>query len=503
LLADGNPIDIPKGVNIMANAFSAKHKNETCDDTRVLFTGAREFMSVRMDPDFSERARPHPAQEWIWSHQLPTDYAESDRPDWVTKPIASYFQNIGCFARLSPAEEIAIAKAIEQAELDVLRAILTSEISVDHLIGLGHQIQNSQRAPSKILKNIHQRGARVADKVKIDCFVKTTRRLAYLHVAAKANRVDLRDARLEPDQRQTLQALLNRRIDLMFSLLKQWRFEPCVIDEIERKIRKRPVSTDSRNHSRTLRRIALSRARVNAQRGKLIQANLRLVVSIARRYVQRGLSLIDLIQEGNTGLIRAADRYDYRRGTRFSTCAVWWIRQAILRAIYNQARTIRLPIHIRERYRKIQKTAHRMKVENNGIEHIEELADRSGMDFDEVDRIMAIAKEPLSLDAPLNSQAMRFVRDTVEDSELKDPFSVVVSRNLAEITRKVLCVLTPREEKILRMRYGIGEKTDHTLDEISREFDITRERIRQIEAAALRKLQQSKYIRNLRSFFDP
>jgi RNA polymerase primary sigma factor len=144
-----------------------------------------------------------------------------------------------------------------------------------------------------------------------------------------------------------------------------------------------------------------------------------------------------------------------------------------------------------------------MKVENNGIEHIEELADRSGMDFDEVDRIMAIAKEPLSLDAPLNSQAMRFVRDTVEDSELKDPFSVVVSRNLAEITRKVLCVLTPREEKILRMRYGIGEKTDHTLDEISREFDITRERIRQIEAAALRKLQQSKYIRNLRSFFDP
>ncbi|MGD9054814.1 MAG: sigma-70 family RNA polymerase sigma factor [Desulfobacterales bacterium] len=489
-------------MNIMVNVFSVKHKSETSDDSRVLFAGSTELLSVKMDPDFSERAGRCPAQEWIWSLQAPEDLAESDRPDWVTKPIASYFQNIGCFSRLSPEEEIALAKAIEQAELKVLRAMLTSEIAIEHLIGMGNQIQNSQRAPGKILKNIHKRGARLADKEKIDSFLKTTRKLAHLHAAAKANRIDLRNARLNPDQRQSLQGALGRRIEQMFDLLTKWRFEPCVIDEIEQKIRKRTVLSDSRNHSRTLRQITLSRARVNAQHAKLIQANLRLVVSIARRYVQRGLSLVDLIQEGNTGLIRAANRYDYRRGTRFSTCAVWWIRQAILRAIYNQARTIRLPIHIRERYRKIQKTAKNLRIKKNGDDNIQELADRSGIPFDEVDRILAIAAEPLSLDAPLNSQATRFVGDAVEANNLKDPFTVVAGRNLAEQTRKVLSVLTPREEKILRMRFGIGEKTDHTLDEISQAFDLTRERIRQIEARALQKLQRSKYSRRLRAFIE-
>ena len=489
-------------MNIMANAFSVKPHNETCDDSRVFFTRSPQFLPGEADPDFSERTRQYPAPEWVWSPQAPESLAESFAPDWVTKPIASYFQNIGCFSRLSPENEIAIAKAIEQAELDVLRAMVSSEIAIDHLIGLGRRVQITQRAPGKILKNIHKRGARVADKEKIDSFLKITRRLARLHAAAKANRADLRTARLKPDQRQSLQVQLKRRIDQMFDLLKKWHFEPCVIDEIEQQIRIRTVSTDCRNHTRILTRVALSRARVNAQRGKLIQANLRLVVSIARRYVHRGLSLVDLIQEGNTGLIRAANRYDYRRGTRFSTCAVWWIRQAILRAIYNQARTIRLPIHIRERYRKIQQTAKSLRVGTNGDDNIQELAARSGLPFDEVDRILAIAGEPLSLDAPLNSEATRFVADAVEVSDPQDPFTVVANRHLAAQTRKVLSVLTPREEKILRMRFGIGEKTDHTLDEISQAFDLTRERIRQIEARALQKLQRSKHSRTLRAFIE-
>jgi RNA polymerase primary sigma factor len=486
----------------MVILFSAKPKNEICHDTRVFFTGSPELLSVEMAPDFSEHTKQRRAHERVWSAQAPEDLAESFDPDWVTKPTASYLQNIGCFARLSPADEIAIAKAIEQAELDLLRAILTSEIFIDHLIDLGSRIQHTRRAPAKLLKNIHIRGALVAAREKIQSFLKTTRRLAHLHAAAKANRVDLRNARLKPDERPCLQALLTRRIDQMFDILKKWRLEPCVIDEIEQKIRIRTVSTDSRDRTCTLTRIALSRASVNAERGKLIEANLRLVVSIARRYVQRGLSLVDLIQEGNTGLIRAADRYDYRRGTRFSTCAVWWIRQAILRAIYNQARTIRLPIHIRERYRKIQKAANSLRIGKNGDDSIQKRADRSGIPFDEVDRILAIAGEPLSLDAPLNSQATRFVGDAVEDRNLKNPFTLVASQHLAEKTRKILSVLTPREEKILRMRFGIGEKSDYTLDEISQAFDLTRERIRQIEARALKKLQCSKYSRNLRTFIE-
>jgi RNA polymerase primary sigma factor len=248
--------------------------------------------------------------------------------------------------------------------------------------------------------------------------------------------------------------------------------------------------------------VEAGRAKVNAHRSKLIKANLRLVASIARRYTQRGLSLIDLIQEGNIGLIKAANRFEYRRGTRFSTCATWWIRQAILRAIYNQARTIRLPIHIRDKYRQLQKTTHSIGAGNNGNGHIAKVADRIGMPCGEVDRILAIAGEPLSLDAPLNSEATRFLGDVIEDANLMDPLTFVANRNLAEETRKVLAVLTPREEKVLRMRFGIGEKTDHTLYEISRKFDLSRERIRQIEARALRKLQQSKYSRNLKTLIN-
>lgn len=486
----------------MTKAFCIKAKFDSGNDTPALMAGIPESMAVKMVSDVSQLARRRSTPDWIGPLKPREDFSESSEPDWVTQPMTRYFQNIGCYRRLSAQDEIAIAKAIEQAELDVLRTILKSDIAVDHLVDYGRQIENNRRAPSKILINVHKRGDRLAAKEKVNSFLKAIRKLGKLNTAVRQTRTALLAAGLKPGERQSLQATLSRRWNQMFDVLKDWRFELHVYDDVEKKIRTRQASPDVHFHQQMLTRIAFSRAKINAHRSQLINANLRLVVSIARRYERRGMSLTDLIQEGNTGLIRAASRYEYRRGTRFSTCAVWWIRQAILRAIYNQARTIRLPIHIRERYRNIQKTANSMQLGSNGNETIEELADRSGMDCDEVDRILAIAGEPLSLDAPLNSQATRFLGDAVEDSELKDPFTAVVSRNLAEKTRKVLSVLTPREEKILRMRYGIGEKTDHTLDEISREFNITRERIRQIEAKALQKLQQSKHSRSLRSFID-
>jgi RNA polymerase primary sigma factor len=278
-----------------------------------------------------------------------------------------------------------------------------------------------------------------------------------------------------------------------------------VIDDIEKEIRERQACSGSRDPklARLLSRVQVSRKMADAARSELINANLRLVVSIAKRYTQRGLHLIDLIQEGNIGLIKAANRYEYRRGTRFSTCATWWIRQAILRAIYNQSRTIRLPIHIRDQYRKLKKASDRMQAEKNRNGNSEELFGSSGMSADEIERIMAITGEPISLDAPSNSEETRYVGDMIADSELLNPHDAAVNLNLAVQTRKVLALLTPREEKVLRMRFGIGEKKDHTLDEISHDFKITRERIRQIEARALQKLQRSKYSRNLRSFIDP
>ena len=428
----------------------------------------------------------------------------SDRQSFAD-PVSSYFQKIALFARLKPKDEIAIAKKIESGENEILSALLRSPGAVKPILDLGRRIKTGKQAAGKILMHIQRRGEPVSTQDKIDSFLKTIRQLEKLHAAAKTARVKLAAAGLKPDEKQRLEEKLNQQGNQMFSLLKDWRFEPCMIDEIEKEVRERQSCSGSSDplRQRALAQIEISRAKANRLRSKLIKANLRLVVSIAKRYTQRGLSLIDLIQEGNIGLIRAVNRYEYRRGTRFSTCAVWWIRQAILRAIYNQSRTIRLPIHIRERYLLLKKTSDRLPATKNGNGDIEELSDRSGMSGIEVERILAIAGEPISLDAPSNSKENRCVADTIEDIKLPNPFESAVNFNLAVQTRKALALLTPREEKVLRMRFGIGEKKDHTLEEISRDFKITRERIRQIEAQALRKLQQSKYSRNLRSFIDP
>jgi len=419
-------------------------------------------------------------------------------------PVNSYFQRISRFDRLKPEEEIAIARKIESGENKILRALLQSPFAITPILDLGRRIKTGNSAASRILMHIHRRGEPVSSSDKIDSFLKTIRQLHKLNDVAKTAREKLAAAELEPGEKQRLEKKLNLQSDQMFNHLKAWRFEPRVMDAFEKEIRALETASKSGDPMlrRTLAKVAVSRNRVNVLRSELITANLRLVVSIAKRYKKRGVSLIDLIQEGNIGLIKAANRYEYRRRTRFSTCATWWIRQAILRAIYNNARTIRLPIHIREKYRKLQKAAYNIDDAQNGNGNVEKLAKRTGIPYDEVDQILAIAAEPFSLDAPMSSESAHQLGGAIEDRHLMDPFSVTASRNLENMTRKVLAVLTPREEKVLRMRFGIGEKTDNTLDEISRKFDLTRERIRQIEARALRKLQHSKYGRNLRSFID-
>ena len=430
---------------------------------------------------------------------------ELSNPQWIATSISSYFQKIGLFARLKSMDEIAIAKKMESGENEILRALLQSPVTITSILDLGRRIKTGKQAAGKILMHIHRRGQPVSSQDKVDSFLKTIHQLKKLHTAAETAREKLAAAGLKPGEKQRLEEKLNQQGDQMFNLLKTWRLEPGVIDQIEKEIRERQSSSGSRDPKlvRMLSQVQVSRKMVSAARSELINANLRLVVSIAKRYTQRGLHLIDLIQEGNIGLIKAANRYEYRRGTRFSTCATWWIRQAILRAIYNQSRTIRLPIHIRDQYRKLKKTSDRMQAKKNGNGNSEEIIGSSGVSGDEVERILAIAGEPISIDAPSNSEETRYVGDMIEDSKLLNPFDAAVNFNLAVQTRKVLALLTPREEKVLRMRFGIGEKRDHTLDEISHDFKITRERIRQIEARALRKLQQSKYSRNLRSFIDP